>query len=610
MTDLEKVRAWATATVALALAILTTRAACAQEQPQPQPSSVQLSGSLSQSVYTDSASENCEEQNANNPFAGMNPLVCKGEMMPTAGPGVCNFPGMQLIKQEGNTCFYCYPLNPPIVGIILPIDLAGLAEQQGFRCGADQADACMLICTGTGTFRPPPGVRLVSGPPGNPGPRPPSSPPAAPPIAPGQPSGTSPERTQQPGPQTCTPTRPLTNPAIDCLAGVVAGIGDCVQGNVNAIAGAGYFFMGDFVNAAKMWGLQPGQSAVLGTIWKELTTPTIGANVTTFQRCQTQARRICAYVAVPAIAKAAGGALKGAGKGQTGTAAGAGGNGPGETGSAGGGGPGEGSVTKTAPGGNESVTQPSSGAKPGNYVITGGTSAGNAIGGLDLLGDVTANPAGLANKWVKLPSGPVQLGGFAGVGSFAAVYRTTGGNIVKITKETPGAATSLQGQIDGAKILNDIGVPTPNIIDYQPPGFQQAGALTVADLAEQFPGAQQLSSKGIPNMGQSAIAGQLEQFANKLGGSGNVMLDTNLNNLAISPTDGVVVIDPDMIVPASQLPAYLEGNPVAAGVLADAQESVGATCQTPQAPVNAQAFMNTVWLPAVMKRLQAASSGQ
>lgn len=604
MTNLKSVRAWATATAALALAIFATSPARTQQQPKP--SSVQLSGNISQSTYTDSASDNCEEQNANNPFAGMNPLVCKGEEMPTAGPGVCNFPGMQLIKQQGNTCFYCYPLNPPIVGIILPIDLAGLAEEQGFRCGADQADACMLICTGTGTFKPPLGVRLVSGPPGNPGPQPPISPPAAP----GQPTGTLPGGTQQPAPQTCSATKPLTSTAIDCLSGVVAGIGDCVQGNVNAIAGAGYFFMGDFVNAAKMWGLQPGQSVFLSTLYKELTTPTIGQNVTTFQRCQTQARRICSYVAVPAITKAAGSALKGAGKGGTSPTSGAGGSGPGETGSAGGGGPSEGSVTKTAPGESGSVTQPSSSGKPGNYVITGGTSAGNAIGGLDLLGDVTANPGGLANKWVKLPSGPVQLGSFAGRGSFAAVYRTTGGNVIKITTENTGAAGSLQGQINGAKILNNLKVSTPDIVDYQPPGFQQAGSLTVADFAEQFPGAKQLSSKAFPNMNQSAVSGQLQQYANRLGASGNLMLDTNPSNFAISPNGELIVIDPDMIVPASELPAYLESNPVAKGVLTDAQESVGATCQTPQAPVNAQAFMNGVWLPAVMKRLQAAGSGQ
>ena len=93
-------------------------------------------------------------------------------------------------------------------------------------------------------------VWLVSGPPGNPGPQPPSSPSGAP----GQPTLTLPGGTQQPAPQTCSPTKPLTSTAIDCLAGVVAGIGDCVQGNVNTIAGAGYFFMGDFVDAAKMWG--------------------------------------------------------------------------------------------------------------------------------------------------------------------------------------------------------------------------------------------------------------------------------------------------------------------------------------------------------------------
>ena len=614
---------------ALALALVAPSAARAQQEAgqEPAPSQIQLSGGVSASVYADSASDSCEEQNANNPFAGMNPLVCKGEVMPTAGPGVCNFPGMQLIKREGNTCFYCYPLNPPINGIILPIDQAGYAEQQGFRCGADEADACMLICTGTGTFRLPPGVRQVSGPPGAqpPNSQPPSPPNPPPPAAPAQPNEPAPGGTQQPAPQTCSKTRPLTSSAIECLAGVVAGVGECVQGNVNAIAGAGYFFMGDFVNAAKMWGLQPGQSVFLSTLYKELTTPTIGQNVTLFQRCQTQARRVCAYVVVPAATHAVGSALKGAaskggstgGSGGSGGAKtggtvsgepGAGGSGPGETGSAGGGGPGEGSVT--APGGNGSVTQPGSGGSPGNYVITGGTSAGNAIGGLDLLGDVTAEPSGLANKWVRLPSGTMQLGDFVGRGSFVAAYRTANGNIIKITTENTGAAGSLQGQIDGAKILNNIGVSTPNILDYQPPGFQQAGTLTVADFEQQFPDATQLSSKGFPKMDQSMVIGKLQQYANQLGGSGNVMIDTNPANFAITPSGDFVVIDSDMIVPASELPTYLQNNPAAEGVLNNAQQQIGAVCESPQAPVNAQAFMNTVWLPAVLKRLQGASGGQ
>ena len=188
-------------------------------------------------------------------------------------------------------------------------------------------------------------------------------------------------------------------------------------------------------------------------------------------------------------------------------------------------------------------------------------------------------------------------------------YDLPGGNVIKITTENSGAAGSLQGQINGAKILNNVGVSTPNIIDYQPPGFQQAGSLTVADFAQQFPGAKQLSSKSFPDMNQSAVTSGLQQYANQLGASGNVMVDTNPSNFAIAPSGGMIVIDSDMIVPASQLPAYLESNPIAKGVLTDAQQSIGATCQTPQAPVNAQAFMNGVWLPAVMKRLQAASSG-
>lgn len=118
-------------------------------------------------IYSDQYSSDCEASNANNPYAGMNPLTCHGEMMPAQG-NACNLPGMTLIRQIGNNCFYCLAINPPIQGVILPIDAAGLAEKQGFRCAVDEADACMLICTGTGKYVPPPGVRLMSGPPGTP----------------------------------------------------------------------------------------------------------------------------------------------------------------------------------------------------------------------------------------------------------------------------------------------------------------------------------------------------------------------------------------------------------------------------------------------------------
>ena len=608
-------RTWVLAT---AIASLLSGGAAIAAQNAP-PTSVQ-SGDVFASqgqggtTYSDQYSSNCEQQNANNPFAGINPLVCKGEVMPTAGPGVCNFPGMQLIKQQGNTCFYCYPLNPPIQGIILPIDLAGYAEQQGFKCGADQADACMLICTGIGPFKPPAGVTVVSGPPAPPTPAP------SPQPVPNPPSLQT--GVQQPSPQDCTTTAAAKNPYIECLSGLVAGVGDCVQGTVTAIAGAGHFVMGDFVGAAQIWGIQPGQSAFLGTLYKELNTPTVGQNVTTFQQCQTIGRRICAVV----VSKTAAGAAKIAGSainqavssGTGGTAAGSipGGQ-PGSPGTGlvpTNGGSGAGGSAPTLPAG--SVTQPSAGGPQNNYVITGGTSPGNAIGGLALLDDATYNPAGLAGRYVALPGGPQQLGALVGKGSFAVVYQTTGGDVIKISTNAIGSMNALQGQVDGTKILNNIGIATPSIRNYQPATARSAGSLVASDFNQQWPGASQLSSKTFADMtpaDQNAVLGMLQQAATLLGNSGNVMLDTNPANFAALPNGGAfiaIVIDADMIMPASQVQSAAAKNVVIAGVLNYLEKSYGKNCQSLQQPIDARSFMNNVWLPTITYRLRNGSGAK
>jgi hypothetical protein len=112
-------------------------------------------------VYTDEFSSSCEKSNANNPYAGMDPLKCYGVMAPADSAGKCSLGGMQVLKQEGSTCYYCQPINPPTQGFIIPFDDLATADNQGFLCGVNQADPqCSAICTGTGTFKPPPGTTL------------------------------------------------------------------------------------------------------------------------------------------------------------------------------------------------------------------------------------------------------------------------------------------------------------------------------------------------------------------------------------------------------------------------------------------------------------------
>jgi hypothetical protein len=153
------------AAAALALIAFTTAGAPAQEQPSTTQKPVTLKGGI---TYEDQSSESCEKQNENNPYTGMDPLTCYGVMAPTDSRGQCSLGGMKVWKQQGNTCYYCQAINPPIDGIIVPMDQVGAADNQGFRCGEDQADACMAICSGGSTYSPPPGTKVEGGGPGLP----------------------------------------------------------------------------------------------------------------------------------------------------------------------------------------------------------------------------------------------------------------------------------------------------------------------------------------------------------------------------------------------------------------------------------------------------------
>jgi hypothetical protein len=128
-------------------------------------------GGNSGDVYSDQFSSNCEKGN-NSPYAGMDPLVCYGVMAPADSRGQCTLGGMEVLKQEGNTCYFCQKLNPPTNGVIIPLDDIAQADNQGFKCGVDQADPnCMAICTrdrGSGPYVPPPGTKLGT-PPGGKG---------------------------------------------------------------------------------------------------------------------------------------------------------------------------------------------------------------------------------------------------------------------------------------------------------------------------------------------------------------------------------------------------------------------------------------------------------
>ena len=424
------------AAAALALVSLTTAGARSQEDPPAGPNAMQSpNGTLKGGVtYTDQSSDTCEQQNANNPYAGMNPLVCYGVMFPADSRGECSLQGMTVLKKEGNECYFCSPITSP-PSIIIPMDQVGAAESQGWGCGLDQADACMVICHGGKTYSPIPGSVVKGGGPGLPptpaptqgGPPPGYAPmpgpaggigytPGANPCAPFGPGGydycNNGPSARLPAGCVCsksTPAPPATkptttnkqpsNPIVDTgqyIQGFVDGIGACVQGIGNLFAGAGYFMTGNFVKAQELLGLSPGQSIILKTLYAEMTTPQINviSNNSPYQVGLTGGRRLCAYGAVPGLTKAAGTALKGGipkGGGGTptpkggSTGGGTGGSGPGEPTPSGPGEPGAGGQGNPGGGGgggppgngstggntNGSVTQPGQGGGPSSGSSTG-----------------------------------------------------------------------------------------------------------------------------------------------------------------------------------------------------------------------------------------------
>lgn len=145
----------------LALLVFAAAGARAQQAPTAPIGDIYESGGGGP-VYSDTYESDCESRNNTNIWKGMNPLLChgvEGETLPSGGS--CGQLGHGLIpwKQLGNQCLYCQPNDPPLTNsIIIPWDDIGPAENQGFKCGGDFADVCMVICSGNGKFKPPPGT--------------------------------------------------------------------------------------------------------------------------------------------------------------------------------------------------------------------------------------------------------------------------------------------------------------------------------------------------------------------------------------------------------------------------------------------------------------------
>jgi len=362
--------------------------------------------------------------------------------------------------------------------------------------------------------------------------------PASPPPAPTPPSSTSqgggsaspkgPPGQSQTG--TGTESRPsniVTN-TVDYLRGLIDGMGDGFKGFGNVALGAAFFAKGmtglqtgqglggdDFVNAAKAWGLTPGESVVLKGLAAELNKPVVGSNVSAYDQGRTGGQRILNYAVAPAALEAAGPALG----------------------------------SRAPPG--------STGANPLKASAEVGDSAGNPLKGQAIL-DATSGktPWDLADKFIETGNGPAQqLGAYEGGGSFGQVFDLAGEpNVIKLGTTFEDSAPSFPRQQIGSQRLQAAEVDTPEIHSMNPGGPDQPASLVMDNVQQKWPGAVQYTRTQFAELAETQynqVRAAAEEVYNKVVKKGLVGADLSVNNMMFQPkgagVPNAIVHDADMI---------------------------------------------------------------
>ncbi|HVN94398.1 MAG TPA: hypothetical protein VMT38_11910 [Terracidiphilus sp.] len=477
MTELSRAKSICVWILAGTLAPFSFTAASggAQEQPSSTPT---LKTGI---TYEDKSSQTCEEQNQNNPYTGMDPLTCHGEMAPEDSRGQCSLNIGSVWKHVDGTCYYCAPITLPPEAIVVPMDQVGTAESQGFGCGADQADACMAVCYGGRTYSPPPGTIVKGGGPGLPptlkppqgGPPPGYAPQPGPAGGIGYVPGANPCLPQGPGgydycqngpgawlPAGCQCTKnggtqkqqpppnqnnqPNTPPNVkeNYPLGIMTGIGNCIQSFPNLIRGLGYAATLDFVDAAKMWGITSGPTI----LQRELSVPIIGPNLkannlTPYQQGVIDGQRLCGYTVAGLVGKGIGAAGKGVG--------GAIKNGLGKGGTPPAGTPGAGPTGPAGGGGNIGPVEPGGPAGPSGPPGPTGPSGGS---GVEPTPSEPSEPPGVDRTQPTEPGGVDKTQPGAG-GPSSEPEPITGGN----SPQNPVQGNSLKGALtnNGNNVANN-----------------------------------------------------------------------------------------------------------------------------------------------------------
>jgi len=303
------------------------------------------------------------------------------------------------------------------------------------------------------------------------------------------------------------------NPLTDTLnygRGLADGIGGCVKGFADLLAGADSFLNRDFVNAAKLWGLSPGQSMTLKMIFQEAQTQVIGKGVSAYEAGNIAGRRLCAYGIVPGLTKAA-------------------------------------------------------------HVSFGpvGKSPLRAINGSVALDTAASDSApSLANNWVQTAKGPVKLGGFIGKGEFGAVFEDENPNrVAKISNSNSDSAASFPRQQQGANRLTAAGIQTPKVYEMTPATPGKPAVMIMDNAMKKWPGATTVPDgayKGLPQQLKVDMQIALEDLGNQMGAKGLVWADGHVGNAAFLPKAGgglmAIPIDADMIYTPHEMPGVLNSE--------------------------------------------------
>jgi hypothetical protein len=193
-------------------------------------------------------------------------------------------------------------------------------------------------------------------------------------------------------------------------------------------------------------------------------------------------------------------------------------------------------------------------------------------------------PNTIANKWVQTGNGPVQLGKYAGQGSFATVFKYGKSSVIKFSRSNPGilgyGPESIEGQSIGASRLEQAGVETPNTSNYNPGGSGTPASIMAEDVTQKYPGSYPLSAAKFQTLNatqQAQVLNAVTNAANQIAKSGDVLIDVNPGNFTMDPLGNAlkaIIHDPDMVMTVPEI-QELASNSIRRAVLDGALELAG-----------------------------------